>query len=102
MNPETPIATPPLSSEEASAFAQLSPGEVAEIDEAILLCVHSRWQKLAMVVGLALEKLRGQYPQFSEVFYSERVSALAKQGRLESRGNLCYMRFSEVRLPDKS
>ena len=55
-----------------------------------------------MVVIRAEEKLRGRYPQFSYVLYAERIRLLAKQGHLKSQGNLRYMRFSEVRLPDEN
>jgi len=54
-----------------------------------------------MVVSLAIDKLQNRYPEFSELFFAERIRLLAKQGRLESQGNLRYMRFSEVRLPDE-
>ena len=54
-----------------------------------------------MVVGLALDKLGEKYPQFSEVFYSERIGVLVDKGSLESQGNLLYMRFSEVKLPQE-
>ena len=99
MTDEVPIPTPPLSSDEAAALAKLSREELASIDLAVLDCALPRWRKVAMVVGLAMEKLRAQYPQFSDTFYAERVRALADQGRLESQGDLSYMRFSEVRLP---
>jgi len=55
-----------------------------------------------MVVSLASKKLGTRYPQFSYVFYAERIRALADFGRLESQGNLSYMRFSEVRLPNEN
>ena len=55
-----------------------------------------------MVVSMSMEELGGRYPQLSDVFYAERVGALAGSGRLESQGNLAYMRFSEVRLPNET
>ena len=99
---EVPIPNPPLSRKEAAAFAKLSEGDKAAIDQGILQCVVPRWQKVAMVVSRAEEKLRERFPQFSYVLYAERIRLLAKQGLLESQGNLRYMRFSEVRLPDES
>ena len=88
-----------LSCEEAAALAKLSCEELESIELAILECALPRWRKVAMVVSLVMEKLGPRYPQFSVVFYAERVGALADQGRLESQGNLSYMRFSEVSLP---
>jgi hypothetical protein len=55
-----------------------------------------------MVVVQTMEKLADRFPQFSDVFYAERIRALAEQGRLDSQGNISYMRFSEVRLPAKT
>ena len=34
-----------------------------------------------------------------DLFYAERLRKLVQDGRLESQGNLAYMRLSEVRLP---
>ena len=36
-----------------------------------------------------------------DIFYSQRVRHLVEEGKLESQGNLGYMRYSEVRLPSK-
>jgi Protein of unknown function len=102
MSREVPVPNPPLSRKEASAFAKLSQQDKAAIDDGILSCVRPRWQKVTMVVSVAENKLGGRYPQFSYVLYAERIRLLAKQGRLESQGNLRYMRFSEVRLPDEN
>jgi hypothetical protein len=99
MTREVPIPNPPLSRKEAAAFAKLSPEDIATIDDGILASTLPRWRKVAMVVSIAEEKLRGQYPQFSYILYAMRIRQLAKKGRLESQGNLRYMRFSEVRLP---
>ena len=77
MSDEIPIPNPPLSGDEVAAFAELSQSAKDAIDVK-------------------------RYPQFSDVFYGERVRALAGQGRLESQGELSCPRFSEVRLPDEN
>jgi Protein of unknown function len=102
MTEEVPIPNPPLSADETAAFERLGPEEIAAIDDAVLSCALPRWRKVAMVAGLTMEKLADRFPQFSDVFYAERIRALADQGQLESQGNLSYMRFSEVRLPAKT
>jgi hypothetical protein len=102
MSREIPIPNSPLSPEEASAFAQLSKKEIAEIDDAILSCATPHWQKVARMVSLAEKKLGTKYPQFSYSLYAERIQLLAKEGCLESQGDLSYMRFSEVRLPHEN
>ena len=98
MIPEIPIPNDPVSPEEAAAFARLHASEVEAIDEAILSCATLHWRKVAMMVSLAEKKLGTKYPQFSYSFYAERIRTLAKEMRLESQGDLSYMRFSEVRL----
>ena len=102
MNPEIPIPNPPLSRKESAAFAKLGPKDVVAIDDGIIASAQPGWRKVAMVVTLAEERLRGRYPQFSYVLYAKRIRLLAKRGRLESQGNLRYMRFSEVRLPNEN
>jgi hypothetical protein len=101
MSDEVPEANPPLSSEETSAVARLTPTDLEFIDTTILSCALTRWQKVAMVVGRTEKKLRTEYPQLSYIFYAMRIQDLADRGRLESQGDLDYMRFSEVRLPDE-
>ena len=96
---EIPIPNPPLSQHERTQVAKLSASELDAIDTAVLSCTRSQWRKVAMVVSLSLEALSQQYPQFSDVFYAERVAALVTAGKLESQGNLAHMRFSEVRQP---
>jgi hypothetical protein len=99
MNDEIPIANPPLSSEEQSAVAKLSDADIQTIDAAILANSSGGWFKVARVVSKTEDALRHQYPALSYVFYAQRLSQLADDGRLESQGDLSYMRFSEVRLP---
>lgn len=92
------MPTPPLGAEEKAAFDRLTTEEVAEIDQAILSCATFHWHKVAMIVIRAQEKLAPKYLQFSCIVYAERIQLLAEQGKLESQGNLSFMRFSEVRL----
>ena len=98
---EIPIPDPRLSPEEASAFAQLTNKQIARIDDTILSCAAPYWQKVARMVSLIENKLVAEYPQFSYAFYVERIRRLVEHGRLESQGDLSFMRFSEVRLPNE-
>jgi hypothetical protein len=102
MTDEVPAPNPPLSAAEQSAAARLTSSDIAFIDSAVLSCALPRWQKLARIVGRTMDKLESRYPDFLESFYAQRVQILADQGRLESQGDLNYMRFSEVRLPHES
>src|ERR1700754_3508469 len=98
MDDEIPIPNPPLTAEEAAPASRLSVEELDAVDAAVLSCARSRWRKVAMVVSLSMEKLEARYPGFSDAFYAHRVRSLVECGKLESNGDLSYMRFSEVRL----
>jgi hypothetical protein len=78
MTPEVPIPNPPLSRKEATAVAKLGPEDIAAIDNGIIACALPHWRKVAMVVSIAEEKLRGRYPQFSYVPYAKRIRLLVK------------------------
>lgn len=44
-------------------------------------------------------QLRDELVDVPVAFYAQRVKAIVASGKLESRGNLDHIRFSEVRLP---
>jgi len=96
---DVPIANPPLSPEESLAVAGLSDADIQTIDATILANSSGGWFKVARVVSMTEDALQHQYPGLSYVFYAQRLCQLADDGRLESQGDLSYMRFSEVRLP---
>jgi hypothetical protein len=100
MSDEIPIPDSPLNEEELSLLSRLTLRDIDAIDEVVLSCASSSWRKVAMIAGLVKKQLESQYPEFSCSFYAERIRALANRGRLESHGNLSYMRFSEVRMPN--
>jgi hypothetical protein len=99
MSEEIPRANPPLSAEERSAVAKLTDTDLRAIDAAILANSSTRWLKVARVVFSTEHALSGRYPGLSYIFYAQRLIRLAEDGHLESKGNLEYMRFSEVRIP---
>jgi hypothetical protein len=98
MSEEIPEANPPLSDEEQSLVAKLTEADLQVIDAAILANSSNRWLKVARVVVWTEEALKDRYQGLSYIFYAQRLIRLAERGRLESRGNLEYMRFSEVRI----
>ncbi|MDR3405217.1 MAG: DUF3658 domain-containing protein [Chthoniobacter sp.] len=101
MSNETPSPNPPLSAEEQSIVAGLTDAQIEVIDCAIWANSSRRWLKVARVVAWTESALSDRYPGVSYIFYTQRVIHLAKQGRLESQGNLEHIRFSEVRLPSE-
>jgi hypothetical protein len=98
MSEEIPMANPPLSAEEQSVVAKLDQADIQTIDATILTQVSDRWLKVARVVATTTDALQIQYPGLSYVFYAQRIGQLVDDGRLVSKGNLSYVRFSEVRL----
>lgn len=88
-----------MSAEEKAVVATLTKKDMEDIDAAILTQASNHWLKVARVVFWTETALRERYPGLSYIFYAQRLIHLAEEGRLESQGNLEYMRFSEVRLP---
>jgi hypothetical protein len=70
----------------------------ADLDTAIFSALTPRWQKTAMVVAKALDQCKARIIEATAEILAARVGALARSGRLESKGNLSVWRHSEVRL----
>ena len=96
---EIPEAEWPPDEEQQSRIDKLSADELQKIDEAILANSSTQWRKVARIVGAAMGDNSGIIPSIPDIFYAERVRKFVTAGKLESQGNLQYMRFSEVRLP---
>jgi hypothetical protein len=99
MGEEVPIANPLLSAEERAAVEKLTDADLQIVDTAILTNCSTGWFKVARIVVDAEQALAKRYPALSYLFYTERLRWLVHEGRLESQGDLQYIRFSEVRLP---
>ena len=95
MEEEKPIAIA-LTAEQEANVAKLRAQEIEAIDQALLSNVSNAWRKVALVIVKAMDEY--SIPGIPDIFYAQRVRRLAELGRLESQGNLAYMRFSEVRL----
>ena len=100
MSEEVPIANPPLSAAEQSVVKKLRDADLQVIDAAILANCSNDWLKVARVMAFTEKALNNRYPALSYVFYAQRLIHLAEEGRLEPQGDLQYMRFSEVRIPE--
>lgn len=68
------------------------------IDELILTYTINRWRKVAFVVGSVLIEGGDELADINDSEVAERVRFLVKDGRIESRGDLNEIRFSEIRL----
>jgi hypothetical protein len=69
------------------------------VDEAIMACCEPRFMKVARIVyhvAKALKLPRGRNIDF----IAERIKALVKAKKLQSKGNLDWWGFSEICLPE--
>lgn len=82
---------------ERKIINSLTPDQIKRIDEVLLANITPHFRKVALVVGLAMMQLMGQYPRLPDIYYSGRIAELVAAGKLQSQGNLRRMRFSEVR-----
>ncbi len=69
------------------------------VDELLLSSANKRWQKVAKVVGVTMEKLgKDENLPLADIALVGRVRKLAERGLLEGAGDLRKPRYSEVRL----
>jgi len=88
---------PPLSREQSSLVAQLTQEQLAAIDSTLLAQCAGSWRKVSYVVGSALQQLR--LSGVPDTFFVLRVKEHIARGKLEGRGDLSRIRYSEVRVP---
>jgi hypothetical protein len=103
LEPAVELGEPDTVLDDASlnVVSQLTSDDIAHIDRALLAECAPSWRKVARVVGAAMSSLKTQFPGLPDGYYAQRVVALVHAANLESQGNLQYMRFSEVRLPQR-
>ena len=101
MTEKIPVPNPSLTAEQRAKVAQLTEAEIRVIDEALISNAQQPWRKIAMVIALTMSHFQNQFSWIPDLFYAERVRKLIQSGRLESQGDLAYMRFCEVRLPTR-
>jgi hypothetical protein len=90
---------PPLNAEQSLHVSRLTQEELWEMDRVLLEQASENWKKVSRIVGMTMTELRGRIPHVPDLYYAQRVRHLVEAGKLESQGNLAYMRYSEVRLP---
>lgn len=89
-----------MTPEQATVAASLSPELIEKIDACLLSFVIEHNRKVARVVGSAMMDKTLRVPSLPDLFYRDRVKALVEKGLVVADGNLEYMRYSEVRLPE--
>ena len=86
-----------LNDVQALAVAKLTDSNVTDIDNALYEHVIDSWRKIAMVIGLTMTKVDGQFGAIPDSYYVQRVAKLVELGRLQAQGDLWKMGRSEVR-----
>ena len=99
--PENQVPDPPLTEEQIDFVNKLSEADIKKIDESLLSNASQNWRKVARIVGTTMMELPDRIPGIPDIYYAQRIRHLVKEGKLESQGNLAYMRYSEVRLTSK-
>ena len=94
-----PIPDTYLSVEEHELASHITLADTQAIDSALVAGTVTTWRNVARVVGDAMISLHGQVPAAPLGFFIRRIEALVQDGRLEAKGNIQFMRFSQVRLP---
>lgn len=93
-------AKPPLTEKEyQERIDALTPADLQRIDNALMAGASTQFRKVARVVGIAMSA-KEEDDRIPDYFYASRVQKLVEEGRLVSQGNLEFMRFSEVKLPE--
>ena len=99
--PEDYIPAPPLTKEQLALIETLNEVELNKIDEIILSNADQNWRKVACIIGKTMQELPENMQKIPENYYPQRLTYLVEEGKLESQGDLAYMRYSEVRIPSK-
>ena len=97
---EEPNEDGPLTDEQQERVNRLTAEELQTIDDSLMADASAQWRKVARIVGSALIANRDSIKNVPDIFYASRVRKLVEEGRLKSEGNLEFMRFSEVKLPE--
>ena len=92
---------PPLTVEQSLRVSKLRQEDLWEMDRVLLSQAAPGFRKVARIVTGAIGELSARLPDVPDVYYAQRVRNLVASGQLESQGNLQYMRYSEVRLPQR-
>ncbi len=93
------LPDPPLNADQSLRVSKLTQEELWAMDRELLAQSAPTWRKVARVVGTTIGALSERIPDVPDIYYAQRVRHLVEVGKLESQGNLLYMRYSEVRLP---
>jgi hypothetical protein len=93
-----PIPDAELNPAELGMVTHLTASDLELIDRTLVANATQSWQSVARVVGYALVDLKTTLPGIPLGFYAQRVAAIVHSGAMLGRGDLGFIRLSEVRL----
>ncbi len=94
-----PIPDTELNTEELAMVSHLTASDLALIDRTLVANATTSWQMVSRVVGYTLVDLQHALPGIPLGLYAQRAASLVRSGTLLGRGNLGFIRLSEVCLP---
>jgi hypothetical protein len=86
-----------LSLKQEQLVSQLTVEEVHAIDLALISNTNDKWRKVAMVIAKTMLDMHCRIEGIPDIYYSHRIKWLVCEKKLEARGDLSYMRYSEIR-----
>jgi len=93
---------PDLTEEQEKLVSKLTNDDLIRIDLMLLSDASTNRRKVARLIVTAMMRLKDDYIGIPDVFYARRIMKMVEDGYLEAFGNLRRMRFSEVKLTDKT
>ena len=72
------------------------------IDKLIFLHLTEKWKKVSYVVGKVLIEGGEELKELKDHNVAERIQLLADSNKIEVRGNIEEMRFSEIRIKNRT
>lgn len=93
---------PDLTAEQEKLISKLTNDDLIRIDLMLLSDASINRRKAARLIATAMMRLKDDYIGIPDVFYARRIMKMVDDGYLEAFGNLRRMRFSEVKLTDKT
>ena len=91
-----PIPDTQLNTEELAMVSHLTVADIALIDRTLMANATPAWQMVSRVVGYTLVDLKHALPGIPLGLYAQRAASLVRSGTLLGRGNLGFIRLSEV------
>lgn len=84
------------------AIERLQEQDLVKIDQSILSSLDRTWKKAGFVTAGVLIAAPDEYEEIPESFYALRIGHLAKESRIEVKGDLENLKTCEIRLPSAS